>query len=104
MRDRPLDLEIRPTPKLADFDVGRVVGIHVPTQWGRTSKERRDAHPLGTVGGWAYYALAAWEPSKRRYVRVRPEPRVELQRPAFVAFADLPPTVKRSARLARKAR
>lgn len=94
----PLDLDVHRLRRLEDFDAKRLVGIHVPTQWGKISRERRDAHPLGLVDGWSYYRLADHEPGARRYVRLLAVPRVELQKPAYVAFRDLPRQLRGLAR------
>lgn len=86
------------TRRLEDYDANRLVGIHVPTQWGKISRERRDAHPLGTVEGVSYYRIAAHEPGAGRYVRLVATPRIELQRPCFVAWRDLPRNLRGIAR------
>jgi hypothetical protein len=94
----------RKPQRLEEWDLDRLVGIHVPTQWGRISRERRDAHALGTVDGVSYYRLADHEPGAKRYVRLRALPNVELQNPRFIAYRDLPQSLRGTARrLARSA-
>jgi hypothetical protein len=96
-----LPLQFAPLPRtLAHYDERRIVGIHVPTQWGKVSKERRDAYPLGRQGAWAYYQLV--DGDRRRYVRLHPEQLVALQRPEFVPYADLPQPCKQIARRLRQ--